>query len=339
MKTRPAHSPPWGFTLVEVLIASAIAVVLIGGVYSVLYCANILTYKNFATNSTGTEARNALDHLQGVLQTAYSVPVPIDATGAALSGSLTITGAAAVASGLAPVMSGSAAVITGTGPGIKFYRYVGGPYVVTVPTGGLPGTATSVTIELDNSALPPPPIPQANDILLINTTVVPTVFQTRATVTGSTTLTGTNGTKIKYSVLLTPPMKDPNGTPTSPIPYQTDNQGAAISCSASLLRPTAFVIVINGVNKELRMFDSYATDGSGKVILSGSNYTTLTRAIDTGTTTLSQFGVVTMGSQTFVGLVLRIRSTDYDNYLANKQNDGFCTYMGLNVFIALKSKP
>jgi len=304
-----------------------------------VYCANVLTYKNYATNFTGTEAHNTLDQLQGVLQTAYSTPIAIDTTGAALSGTLSITGTAAVASGLAPVISGSTAVITGTGPGIKFYRYVGGPYIVTIPSGGLAGTATSGTIELDNSAQPAPPVPQANDLLLINTTVVPTSFQTRATVSGTTTVISTNGSKVKYAVSFTPPMKDLNGTATSPIPYQTDNQGIAITCSASLLRPTAFIIVTNGVNKELRMFDSYTTDSSGKVVLTGSNYTTLTRAIDTGTSTLSQFGIATLGGQTFVGLVLRIRSTDYDNYLANKQFDGFCTYMGFNSFIALKSKP
>ena len=124
------------------------------------------------------------------------------------------------------------------------------------------------------------------------------------------------------------------------IAYQTDNLGTGVvSYSASLLRPTAFIIVTNGANKELRMFDGYATDSSGKVVLSGTNYTTLTNAIDTGTTTLSQFGVVTMGGKTFASLVLRVRSTDYDNYLANRQNDGFCTYMGFNSFIALKSTP
>jgi len=339
MKKSPPPRSLSGLTLVEILIAVATFLLLMLGVYSLIYCANVLTYKNYAINSTGTESHNALDQLQGTLQTAYTTPIPIDTTGAALSGTLNITGTTAVASGLAPVVSGTAAIITGTGPGIKFYCCVGGPYVVTIPTGGLAGTATSVTIELDNNALPAPPVPQANDILLINTTAVPTSFQDWATVSGTPTVVSSSGSRIKYSVALTPPMKDKDGNLTSTIPYQTDNQGNAITCSANLLRPTAFIIVTNGSNKELRMFSSYTTGTNAKVVLTGTNYSTLTRAIDTGTTTLSQFGIVSMGSQTFVSLALRIRSTDYDNYLANKQRDGFSTYMGFSSFIALKSKP
>lgn len=339
MKKSPARSSLWGFTLVEILIALAAFTLLLTGVYSLVYCANILTYKSCAINSTGTDAHNALDALQGTLQTAFTKPIPIDSTGAELSTTLTITGTKAVSSGLAPVVSGTGAVITGTGPGIKFYRCIGGPYVVTIPPGGLAGTASSVTIELDNSALPPPPIPEANDILCINTTAVPTSFQDWATVSGTPTVVSGSGSRISYSVALTPPMKDKDGTLTAPIPYQTDNLGAAVTCSATLLRPTAFIIATSGSNKELRMFSSYTTDVNKAVVLTGTNYRTLTRAIDTGTTTLSQFGIVTLENQNFVSLVLCIRSTDYDNYLANKQNDGFNTYMGFSALIALKSKP
>ncbi|MEI7957726.1 MAG: hypothetical protein WCI40_01350 [Verrucomicrobiota bacterium] len=342
MKKGPTPSSLLGFTLTEILIGLTVFFFLMAGVYSLFYCANVLTSKVWAINSTGTDAHNTLDAVQGALQTAYTKPIPIDSTGADLSTTLNITGTAATATGLAAATSGSPQ-ITGTGPGIRFYRYVGGPYAVTIPTGGLAGTATSGTIELDNSAIPAPPVPQANDILCINTTVVPTSFQDWATVSGTPTVASTNGTRVKYSVAFTPPMKDKDGNSTSAIPYQTDNQGVAITCSATLLRPTAFIITTvistSGTSKELRMFSSYTKNANGTVNLTGTNYRTLTRAIDTGTSTLSQFGIVTLENQNFVGLLLRVRSTDYDNYLANKQNDGFNTYMGFSSFIALKSKP
>ena len=342
MKTRFTSSGSPGFTLVEMLIASAVALTLLACIYGLFSIANVLATKSFAINSTGTDSHNTLDKLQGAIQTAYTTPIPIDTTGAALSGTLNITGATAISSGLAPIVSGSTAIITGTGPGIKFYRYVGGPYIPTIPTGGLAGNATSVTVELDKSAQVVPTPPQANDILVINTTAIQGAsgFQAWATVSGSSTLASTSGNRVKYLVPLLSPMKDSNGTTITSIAYQTDNLGTGVvSYSAVLLRPTAFIIVTNGTNRELRMFDGYATDSSGKVILTGTNYTTLTRAINTGTSNLSQFGVATFGGRNFVGLTLRVRSTDYDNYLLNKQNDGFCTYMGFSSFHALKSKP
>ena len=126
----------------------------------------------------------------------------------------------------------------------------------------------------------------------------------------------------------------------SSIAYQTAPLGTSVvTYSAILLRPTAFIITPRGVNTELDLIDSYATDSSGKVILTGSNYSTLTRAIDTNTSSSSLFGIVSMGGKNFVGVTIRVRSTDYDQYMANKQNDGFCTYMGFNSLISLKSKP
>jgi len=349
MKKRPIPTSLSGFTLVEVLVVSALTLLLIAGVYTLISCANVLTYKSFAINSTGTESHLALDQLQGALQTAYTVPTPIDSTGAVISGTLSIKGTAAIASGMAPVVSaGTSAEITGTGAGIKFKRYVGGPYIPVIPSGGLSGTATTITIELDNNALPPPPLPKANDILLINTTALQGAegFQAWATVSGSPTLVSTSGSRVKYSVPLTSPMldKEKDGTAITSIAYQTDNQGNAVSYSASLLRPTAFLFSARGNKTELGMIDSYSMS-NGKVVLTGNNYVTLTREIDTNSSNPSRFAIVSikneisMESKTFVSVVLRIRSSDYDNYLANKQNDGFCTFMGFSALINLKSTP
>ena len=333
-----------GFTLVEFLIAATISLALIEGVYSLVYCSNILTAKCLALNSTNVESRNTMDQMQGMLQTAYTAPVPISGSGVALSSSLTLTGTANTLS-MAPVYTGTTATITGTGAGIKFKRCVGGPYQTQIPTTGLLSTAASGTITLDNRALPLPPPPQKYDILAINSTAIisGTGYQVWATV-NSVTGTSTSGNLVTYTVSLSGTMTDKSekvlSTGTA-IQYQTDNNNKAITCYTLLLRPTAFLfyttVTTSATTTELRLLDPCTMTGSNVNV--SANYTTLTRAVDITTTPRAQFAIVTLGGKTFVSSLLRIRYSDDDNYLANKQFDGFSTYMGLGTMIHLKSMP
>lgn len=331
-----------GFTMVEVMVASAVFMLLMAGVVALVYCANTLTFKNVAVNTTGTEARLTLDKVQSLLQTAYTNPDPLDSTGTVIPGTLNITGSAAVASGLMPVFSGSDGTITGTGAGIRFYRYIGGPFLTQITnTAGLSGNAASIDIQLDTSAQAPVPLPQPGDSLVINTTALlnGSGYQVWAKVSGPARLTSSSGTKRTYTVPLTAPMKDKDGNTVSGIAYvKPDTTGNPVSWSISLMRPTALLISSTNGKTRLGLLDPCVYTGSNAIDTS-ANYTVLTTEIDVDPKRPSCFSVATLGSSPFVGLALRIRSSEYDNYFANKQFDGFSTFMSLGSFIELKSVP
>jgi len=345
-KTPCAYS---GFTAIEILVASAALLVVSLGVYSLMYSINLLAAKNTAINSTSTDAHITLDQLEGMLQTSYTVPTPIDSTGAVLSSNLSL---AATLSTCPAVVTGTAVSVTGTGVGIKFFRYVGGPYIPTIPSGNLSGTATSITIELDTAANVPVPIPQPNDILLINTTAISNGGnQAWATVgpTASSTSAGTSSTRIKYTVPLTSPMRvfssGSNNTVTTgtigSIAYQASNSGSGcVIYSASLLRPTAFVITTSGSQASLNWIDRYTTDASQKVILTGTNNHLLTNHLVTSGTN-PPFAIVYLltnsGSAAFVSVALQVQSWDYNNVLQKKDNQQFSMFTSINTLIGLKS--
>lgn len=340
LRTLPIRS---GYTMVEIMVAAAAFLVLMAGVVTLVYSTNILTFKTVAVNSTGASARITLDQVQSLLRQAYTAPIPLDANGAVITGTLNLTGSAAVSSGLIPVVTGSTGIVTGTGAGIKFHRYVGGPYMTLITnTAGLSGSATSLSLELDTAAQVVPPLPQPGDTLVINTTALLSGngYQVWATVSGSASLSSSSGTKRTYNIPLTPPLKDKDGNTVSGIGYvKPDTAGNPVNWSTSLLRPTALLLSTRKGKIEMGLLEPCVASGTSGAINTGTNYTTLTTEIDTDTKRPSCFSIATLGSAQFVGLVLRIRSSEYDNYFANKQFDSAATYMGLSTFIELKSIP
>jgi len=335
------------FTLVELTIAIAAALVVVTGVYTLWRCSMVLTAKCVSMNVTGIAAHNVLDRMQLLLQLAYTTPVALDSTGAPLTAAfpLPLSGTAAVASGLAPVVTGSA-IITGTGSGISFYRHVGSPYLITVGTAGISATATQISFTADNGAQIPPPAPKPNDSLLIFTTAILSgtsifsgtdnqVCAKLAAITG----TSTAGTRVTYTATVTPPLVA--GTIPVGISYQPNILGGSVDVSAVLIRPTAFVVVNQ---TDLRYYDSYVSGTNGGVNVN-SNYVTLTNQLTISGTaapfdkTPTCFSVVTYENRPFVGVILHLRARNYDAYLSNKEANSFATYMGVESLISLKSNP
>lgn len=348
-----------GFTLVEIMIAAATASLLLLGVYYLAGAANILAAKSFAANITHTQSRNTLDRIQSLLQTAYTVPVPINDQGAGLSTTLTLTGSSATVTGYVPIVAGSSATITGTGAGVAFDRIIGSPYLVNVPAAGIPGNASSIQITKDNTAQIPVPPPQPNDVLSIYTTAIlsGTGIQYWATL-GTVTGTSTSGNQVTYTVNLSSPLKsgtigaigNSGTTVTGTLTQQVTNQ-QVVKPSAILLRPTALAIVYPTTSianppamPELRYIDSYTLNGSNVNVSQG--YSVLTNEIQPTVSPAGEtdpnpsgFGIVQAGSQPFVSVILHIRSHNYDLSLANKQRQDFSTFMGVGSMIALKSQP
>ena len=337
------------YTLVELMMAIAPAIVVIAGVYALSRCGAILTAKCTSMNMTGCTAHNTLDRMQGLLQLAYTPPAPLDSTGAPLSTALSISGTAAVATGLAPVVNGTNATITGTGVGISFFRYVGAPYLVTVGTAGISSSATQIVFTADSSAQVPPPAPKANDYLVIYTTALLSgTFATNNQAWAKlSAITGTSvsGNRATYTASLTPPIVTGTtpGNATASVSYQSNNQGGSVDVSAVLVRPTAFVVVNQ---TDLRFFDSYVSGAGGSTSVNvNSNFVTLTDLLTLPGTTApldqspTRFSTVTYQGRPFVGVVLHLRAKMYDNFLLKKQSDSFSTYMGVGSLISLKSNP
>jgi len=291
MKRLPKTSFPAGFTLVEILVASAAAAMLLAGVYVLSSTVGILAAKSFAINSTGSEARNALDLIQNTVQQSFYNPVALDGSGNPLptlsstSTPVELTGMVAVNTGFVPITGGTDGtinLISGTmagtqyipAKGIAFYRIIGQPYIiVTNTTTGVPFNSTSLKFRIGSNAQIPPPLPQPNDIISIYTTAIVQTGSVSSDntalvqVTGSatTSLTPTPPTGVsQYTVNISGTFLHADGM----TPYPSTGSIAAMSGlkatvpAAVLLRPTAFVIVNASTAPQLRYIASYTTSGT-----------------------------------------------------------------------------
>ncbi len=314
-------------------------------------CSNILTAKTTSINTTSVTVQNALDRIQVYLQQSYTSPYPIDNTGKILTAPISMPGTTAYPRGLVPVVNGAGATVTGTGVGIKFYRYVGGPYLAQIPTTGLAANAASITLLSNAGAQVCPAIPQAGDLLLINTTALlggadSINYQVWATVKNGIAYTEVSGTRTYKDLPLTPSLRPgiPDTTvSTTSIAYKYDNStSSGATWTTYLLRPTAFLISYNQktAKTELGLLDPCVTTGG--IIDTTQNYTLLATLCSGRSPLLDgltpPFAVVSLSNNTFVTVNLQTKS-DTDAYLSDKQAaNGFSTYMGVRSMIHLKSK-
>ena len=298
-----------GMTLVEVMVALSVALVLMAGVSAIARTAAILTAKSLSLNMTGNAARYALDRVESLVEVSNNTPQLINDLGGVLSA----TSAAA---------------------GVVFDRYIGGPYLINIPSpGGLAATGTSLTLTRATNAQVVPPDPQANDDLLINMTasMSGTVNQVRTHLTTPITVSPPSGNLQAITVAL------------------SGSLGVAILAdgsvvSATLVRRTALVVKAVGSGRELRLCNSYQAPAD---LDTPSKYVVLTdRVAMQLASDATPFTLSSTGTRVFVGIALRVRSREYGKYLASKQGDRsstseeqFATFMALDSVIPLKSNP
>jgi hypothetical protein len=139
---RTIHS--WGrgaFTLIEIMIAAAVATVVGLAIFTSMNTAMFMAARNLSVNLTNNSERKALDRIEQVIQQANTMPVLITTTGAA-----------------------------GTSPaaGVSLDYYLGGPYVSTVSGSTLPASTSALSIVRSTNAVASPPIPNPGDVLMIN---------------------------------------------------------------------------------------------------------------------------------------------------------------------------
>lgn len=280
-----------GFTLAEMTVYAMVFGVVSIVALSFMRSGTILATKNAGVVRSHESLRGALDRLASNLQSASNVPTLINTSGA------TTTAPAA---------------------GIRYDRFLGEPYVLDPPlsAGSVSASASMVRVHRSTHALASPPIPQANDVLLINGpngTI-------RARITSVTTEAASGGTQ-RITCNLSAAI------------------GAAISWSANqpqvvrLVRPEAFIVMSANGKNELRFFPSFEPMPS---LTSAASFRLLTDQIGTQTGEGTPFSILDVNGDRLVQAALRARAQDVHNALAKKQKNAFNTYFQLN--IALPSR-
>ncbi len=259
-----------GFTLLETAIAIG-CLTLVGSLcFYLLQAGTTLYAKGFSLNVSNLSLRYALDRMNAEISEATSTPELIN-----------VNAAGAISSNAA-----------NPAQGVRFDKYLGEHYVVVNP-GGTTGTglsaATSFQLQISTNPLASPPIPKANDVLLVNG------ITTRAVVSSCTIVSSTNQ-------------------------VQTLNVNVSPSVTASWLYPTVKTAVL--VHEEAfivqgQQLNFYQTMENVSNV-SNSSYLTLTN--DISSTGSAPFTTGSSTSYLSVGLI--VSSQQYSNYLAKKQSVG-----------------
>jgi type II secretory pathway pseudopilin PulG len=141
MRPRITSQAGAAFTLVEVMIALAVATVVGLAIFTAVNTAMFMAARNLSVNLTNNSERKALDRVEQAIQQANTMPTLITTTGAAA---------------------------TSPAAGVTFDYYLGGPYVLSVTGSTIPASTTSLTIVRSTNVVASPPIPNPGDVLMIN---------------------------------------------------------------------------------------------------------------------------------------------------------------------------
>lgn len=327
----PRHLPARrdGLTLVELLVATTIGIIISAGLYAFVQAGMIVGIRSLAINNTGSASRLSLDQAEQLLQVAYDAPIPIQKNGTKLTTENT------------------------PAAGVRFFRYVGGPYEVDIPSGGLSGNTKTLNIfcrnqtSTDSGGAPPaPPRPLENDVLVINTTILMSgrssqIYAYVSSITGTRTETRKNAAdKNVVGTRYTVSLKDTLTGNNSSIP-----SGSTSTITAVLIRPTALLVVPNAGNRELRLYESFPNDNTLNI---NRNFRVLTDQIawERNTTSASTddafstpFFIRKVGERTFVNSNFRVRNTRYDRFLRHPERNEFSTFNGLSSRVPVKCNP
>ncbi|MBA3961713.1 MAG: hypothetical protein H0X40_07420 [Chthoniobacterales bacterium] len=323
-------------TLVEMLIGVTVLVIVGAIAYSLMISSASLLAKDISLNSSNTTARSALDRVynevtQGnalvTTDTLYPKPPCI-------------------------LVKADGTVATSPGPaaGIVLDRYIGGPYIVGNPGGGLSATATTFKLFYSTDPLANPPAPVRNDVVIMD-------GATRALVSSSSTpssaLSAPTPTPVPTpGMMVTVTLQSTLGSYTQPpvsfgsaIPWANSTQETAylLHREAFVVVPPASVITVNGISPqaELRMYPD--AENLSSIISDSTKYVVLTG--DIGTKTISgvpeqlPFSYVVQNGITFLNIALRVEDHQYNKRLANQQANEFNTFLRVDTMLRPRINP
>lgn len=292
MKTRAPH-PQDGFSIVETLMGALASAVVGVGVFTILNTGSMLSARNLSLNVTSNSLRAALDRAENLVQQADSMPVLIDTSGSP--------------------------VATGTAAGIRFDRFIGAPYVMTIPTGGLPSSTSSLSLKRSTNPLASPPVPTVGDVIRIDgesSTLRPRVS----------------------AIAASPPdaLLRQTLTATLAAPLGVTVSGSSTTLTSRLVRNVALIVIPNGGKRELRYYHSYDLTTNLNDV---TKYTILTDQIGMQTEDAKPFSLVQIQTKSFVNVSFRVRANKFDQRLMDKQGDQFNTFARVDVQIRPKVNP
>ena len=291
MTASTLHRHRSAFTLVEVLIGSAVGVIASIGVFAVINAGSMLTARNLSVNLTSNAMRKSLDRVEQVLQQSETIPVLIDTAGN------TTVGPAA---------------------GVRFDRYIGGPYVIDAPA-GLAANVTSIALVRSTASSASPPLPQAGDVIRISgsdllrpriASIVVSAPDAALHQTTSATLT------------------DPLGTAIA-----TPSGGQFV---ARLVRRQAMIVMPAGGARQLRFYPSLDTTTD---LNNSSSYILVSDMVGLQADDATPFTNDTPLGINFVKMSLRVRASKFDARLLGKQGDQFNTFARVDTYIRPKVNP
>lgn len=287
---RKAISHSAGYSLVEICVVLAILMLVGGLAYAMVMNSTTLFAKNVSLNSANVILRTALDRMYSEINQANGLPKLINADGT------------------------DAASASGPAAGIIFDRYLGGPYIVTNPSGtGLPATAQSFDMTRSTNALASPPIPATNDVICMdNGTNRPRVSSCTVSGGGIQTLSVT--------------LQAPLGTA---IPWSS-----SVNETAYLVHRKAFVVVpVNG-RGELRMYNDAETVTDYN---NPADYVVLTREIGTQTQGGEEedkpFRILAQNGTNFLSVAMRVEDRQFNRVLATRQAGEFNTFLRVDTML------
>ncbi len=279
------------FTLIEILVGAALSSVIAVAIFALMNAGMILSAKNLALNLTSNSMRSALDRVEHVVQMGDSMPVLVDTSGATVS-----AGAAA---------------------GIKFDRYLGGPFVITTSGSGLPSTTTTMTLTRSTHAVASPPAPKAGDIVRIATTDDTLRPRIQSVVAGTVDAQS----RQAFTVTLTAAL----GT--------TITQATGTIMTAKTIRNAAFIVMPSNGRQELRYYDTFDTTTD---LNDATKYILVTDQMGVQTADTTPFTIVTKEGKSFVNFSLHVRSA---NGLRAMQRDEFNSFNRIDTQIRPKTIP
>jgi len=278
--------------MVETLMGAFAATIVGVGIFNILNTGTMLSARNLALNMTSNALRNSLDRTEQLLQQADSMPTLIDTSGNATAG---------------------------PAAGIRFDRFVGAPYVLSVPVTGLPATTTALTLQRSTDPLASPPVPVIGDIVRIDGEAA----TLRPRVSGIST--GTVDGLLRQSM-----------TTTLAASLGSAVTGSSTTLTARLVRNVALIVMPNGAKRELRYYPSYDLTAS---LSDATKYTVLTDQVGMQSDDATPFTLITNQTKSFVNMSFRVRANKFDQRLLGKQSDQFNTFSRVDVQIRPKVNP
>lgn len=292
MKTR-AYSQQAGFSIVETLMGALASAIVGVGIFTILNTGTMLSARNLSLNVTSNSLRGALDRAEALIQQADSMPVLIDTSGNT------------VASGVAA--------------GIRFDRFIGAPYVMTITTAGLPSSTSSLSLKRSTNALASPPVPTVGDVIRID--------GESSTLRPRVAAIAVSPTDALLRQTLTTTLAAPLGIAVS---------GSSTTLTSKLVRNVALIVMPNGGKRELRYYHSYDLTTN---LNDATKYTILTDQIGMQTDDATPFSIIQVQTKNFVNVSFRVRANKFDQRLMGKQGDQFNTFARVDVQIRPKVNP